>query len=129
MTASEALKILKGIEGRVIFDKSKWFFSEDRTWKEARDTVPLDSETTPKRYDIVSEGIAHAKEVLNRQKTSKAERFIDTPTGDLEAGLVRAVEYLEKTGKAGKQGSFDSWVSKQAKKKESKKPSSASSAE
>ena len=99
MKMDEAIKILRGIEGRVIFDKGKYFFSKERTWKEASASVPLDPETTPKRYDVVSEAISHAEQVQTRLKTGKATRFIDTRTEELESGVVRAVEYLRKIGR------------------------------
>ena len=41
---------------RLIVDKEDWFFSDKRTWAEARDTFPLDQDITPKRFDLIAEG-------------------------------------------------------------------------
>ena len=94
--ADKAIKALGALEGeRRIIDKHKFFFGKERTWKEASETVPLCPDTTPKRYDLVSEGLAHAREVESRMKTGKARRFIDTHTDDLAAGLDRALKFLD----------------------------------
>ena len=114
--AEKAIKALKALDGeRRIIDKHKFFFGKERTWKEASETIPLCPDTTPKRYDLVSEGLAHATEVEGRMKTGKARRFIDTHTDDLAAGLDRALKFLD--GKPEKTEEKPTWKTKESKER------------
>ena len=83
------------IDARIIVDKEDWFFSDKRTWAEARDTFPLDQDITPRRFDLIAEAKAHLAEVRHREKTGERSRYIDTDTKSLVAGLERAVKFLK----------------------------------
>ena len=83
------------IDARIMVDKREYFFSDKRTWAEARDTFPLDQDITPRRFDLVAEAKAHLAEVRHREKTGERSRYIDTDTESLVAGLERAVKFLK----------------------------------
>ena len=89
------VKHLKFEGARIIVDKEDWFFSEKRTWAEARDTFPLDQDITPKRFDLIAEAKAHLAEVRHREKTGERSRYIDTDTESLVEGLLRAEKFIK----------------------------------